>query len=223
MDVNTDSIDVDDIAKNIKNKIILRRLQLQRNECWAGENTKSLCINNHYDTRHDYRPEGADDMRWLGYFVSKNEHLQKLQIRHFVPTSGASARDVLDSFFRGVNCNKSIREISFTSMDLWGGEMLTMLTPFFRDNHNLTNIMVINCDLGHDGSRLLSLALGECRHKPLQQVKLERNDISDEGMVDIITALSMHPHLQRLDLDGNHLRKNGCVALATLLQNTKLS
>ena len=28
----------------------------------------------------------------------------------------------------------------------------------------------------------------------------------------------MHPHLKYLDLDGNLLQKNGCVALATLLQ-----
>ena len=30
--------------------------------------------------------------------------------------------------------------------------------------------------------------------------------------------MSMHPHLKYLDLDGNLLQKNGCVALATLLQ-----
>ena len=37
-------------------------------------------------------------------------------------------------------------------------------------------------------------------------------------MVDIITALSVHPNLEFLDLDCNRLSKNGCVALATLLR-----
>ena len=75
-----------------------------------------------------------------------------------------------------------------------------------------------NCDFGSEGARLFALALGSCTHKSLQKVELEDNNISDEGMVDIITALSMHPNLEYLDLDGNCLRKNGCVALSTLLQ-----
>ena len=36
--------------------------------------------------------------------------------------------------------------------------------------------------------------------------------------MDIITALSMHPHLVRLELLGNRLGTNGCKALATLLR-----
>ena len=43
-------------------------------------------------------------------------------------------------------------------------------------------------------------------------------NIADEGLVDIVTSLSMHPNLKYLDLDGNRLRKNGCKALATLLK-----
>ena len=39
-------------------------------------------------------------------------------------------------------------------------------------------------------------------------------------MVLIITSLSMCLNLEYLDLDGNCLHKNGCVALATLLQST---
>jgi len=49
------------------------------------------------------------------------------------------------------------------------------------------------------------------------------NNISDDGLVegglvDIITSLSIHPHLRYLDLDGNQLQTNGCKALATLLK-----
>ena len=65
---------------------------------------------------------------------------------------------------------------------------------------------------------MFALALGSCTHKSLQKVELEDNNISEEEMVDIITALSMHPNLKYLDLDGNRLRKNGCLALATLLR-----
>ena len=37
-------------------------------------------------------------------------------------------------------------------------------------------------------------------------------------MVDIITALSMHPLLENIELYGNHLHKNGCMAMTTLLR-----
>ena len=64
---------------------------------------------------------------------------------------------------------------------------------------------------------MFALALGGSTNKSLNEVSLQINNISDEGMVDIITALSMLPHLKLLNLVGNGLRKNGCVALATLL------
>ena len=95
--------------------------------------------------------------------------------------------------------------------------MFTMLGSFFQNNYNLTNIIINNCIWGDEDSRLLALAIGSCT-KSLREVTLENNNISDEGMVDIITALSMHPHLKHLELDRNRLGKNGCVALATLLK-----
>ena len=82
-----------------------------------------------------------------------------------------------------------------------------MLGPFFKNNHNLTNINIARCDFGDEGARLFSLALGSSTNKSLKKVTLEDNDISEEGMVDIITALSMYPHLETLDLDGNRLHK----------------
>ena len=162
-------------------------------------------------------------MGWLGYFVSKNEHLQELIIKPFTSMSGADYVDVIEPFFRGVNNNKSIREISFVNVILLGGEMFTMLTPFFQNNYNLTNIVINECDFGDEGCRLFALALGSSTNKSLRSVTLENllqeNDIiAEEGMVDIITALSVHHHLQSLDLEGNRLSKNGCVALATLLR-----
>ena len=216
-DAHAHTIRVDVIAADSRNRIILRRLQ--RND---SDVATALWIQNEYDEDEDqsidYCPEGAYDMGWLGYFVGKNEHLRELHICPFTPTSGSSIRDVIEPFFRGVSSNNSIQTITFTRMDLLGGEVFTMLTPFFKDNYNLANININNCDFGNGGCRLFALALGSSTNKSLQKVELEDNNISEEGMVDIITALSMHPHLKHLDLDGNRLRKDGCVALATLLR-----
>ena len=217
-DAQADTINVDDIAKDSNNRIVLRRLK--RNN---ADDVKELWIQSEHDEEDEddeecYYPEiGADDMGWLGYFVGKNDHLQKLVINSFTPMWGSSV-DVMNPFFRGVSSNKSIREIHFYSMDLLEGEIFTILTPFFLNNHNLIKIEVHHCDFGDEGCRLFSLAIGSSTNKSLKEVDLRNNNIAEEGMVDIITALSMHPHLTRLDLDRNHLHKNGCAALATLLR-----
>jgi len=47
---------------------------------------------------------------------------------------------------------------------------------------------------------------------------MTNSNIAEEDIVTIITALSLHPQLQELDLHGNVLRENGCVAMSTLLR-----
>ena len=55
-------------------------------------------------------------------------------------------------------------------------------------------------------------------NKSLENVSFEDTSISDEALVDIITALSVHPNLLKLNLSGNRIRKNGYITLATLLK-----
>ena len=157
-------------------------------------------------------------MGWVGYFVGKNDHLEELNIAYFTPTLGVNYRDVMEPFLRGVNLNKSIQNLDFEGVDLLEGGIFTMLTPFFQNNHNLTSINIRACVFGDEGYRLFALAIGSSTSKSLRKVQVENNFIVEEGMVDIMTALSVHPHLEYLDFDRNHLRKNGCVALATLLR-----
>ena len=224
-DAQADTIDVDDIAKNSNNRIVMRRIKMNDVTFDANDDNNesfSLWIQNHHDVNGegcvDYVPEGAYDMGWLGYFVGKNNHLKRLYINSFTPTSGSSLRDVLDPFFRGVSSNKSIKKIDLAGMDMLGGEVFTVLGPFFKNISSLTDIDINNCVWGDEGGRLFALAIGSSTNKSLERVTLRNNNISDEGMVDIITALSVHPHLKRLNLVGNGLRENGCVALVTLLR-----
>ena len=83
-DALTDNIDVDDIAKNSNNRIVLRRLQ--RNN--ANDTNNALYLQNEHDEDwgeedcDHYYPEGAYDMGWLGYFVGQNEFLEELQLVH---------------------------------------------------------------------------------------------------------------------------------------------
>ena len=107
----------------------------------------------------------------------------------------------------------------FSAIDELPGEIFTMLLPFFKINHNLKIIHIEECSFGEDGARLFALALGSCT-RSLVNLELEHTNTSDEGMVDIITSLSMHTHLRYLDLDGNRMSTNGCTAMATLLQHS---
>jgi len=97
--------------------------------------------------------------------------------------------------------------------------MFTTLDQFFK-NHKLTSIDFSRCIFGNEDCRQLALALGSSTSKSLTKMELKHCGITDEGMVEIITSLSMHPNIEKLELEGNHLRTNGCIALSTLLQNS---
>ena len=168
----------------------------------------------------DYHPEGVDDMGWLGYFVGKNSYLEALYIEFFQAISGGSYNDVIEPFIKGLNRNKSIKKLGLNSVDLLDGNIFTMLGPFFENNKVLTELTLNDCNLEEEGCRLLALALGSIKNRSLHNVSLLDNDISDEGMVDIITSLSMHPQLEEIDFTGNHLSTKGCTALGTLLQHS---
>ena len=222
-DAQADSINVEDIAKNDINRLVLMRIKRNTMEKYND----ILYIQNHVDLDEDedgeemdelcvdYVPEGANDMGWLGYFVGKNNRLKELYFRDFDNMS----IDTIKPFIMGLNNNKSITCLDFR-IDLLDGKMFTMLCPFFENTQTLGHITIGGCNLGDDGWRLLALAIGSSKHKTLESVVISQNNISDEALVDIITSLSMHPQLQGINLSENRLSKNGCNALATLLQNS---
>ena len=161
-------------------------------------------------------------MGWLGYFVGKNSYLKALNIRHFNQPSGLSVKDVMQPFLRGVSNNKSIQALNLTNSPLLGGEIFTMLAPFFKNNYQLAYITINQCDFEDNGANLFASALKSCTTKSLEWVDLKNNNIAEEGIANILASLSTstHTHLQRLNLGGNDLGNNNCVALANLLQSS---
>ena len=210
-----DSINIEDITSNDNNRIVIRRILRNSGD---DDNRKYLWIQDRHDSKGkncvDYVPESAYDMGWLGYFVGRNNHLEELYFRYFENMS----TEVLEPFIRGVINNKSIDTLNFSSMDLLNGRIFTMLGPFFENCPTLADLTINDCHLGDDGWRLLALAIGSSKHKSLKTVVLSQNNISDEALVDIITSLSMHPRLNRLNLTDNQLNTLGCKTLATLLR-----
>ena len=100
-DARADTIRVDDIATDTNNQIVLRRFKRK-------DAIEMLRID--YEHNHDdeedcvyYFPEGDYDMRWLGYFVGKNDCLKQLVIKPFIPISSGwtSVRELLSLFSEG--------------------------------------------------------------------------------------------------------------------------
>ena len=210
-DAQANTVNIDDITTNEQNRKVLHRLR-NNNAADFDEEYLSLWIqNDNYE--NVYRPEGAEDLGWLGYFIGKSDYLQKL---HIIQDFDGDSIDVLEPFFRGVQHNKSIQVIDFEGIDLFEGKIFTMLTPFLKNNTNLTSLSITSCDFGNRGCRSLVLAIGEC--KSLREVDLAFNSFADDELVEIIMALSIHRQLTRLLLVGNTLNTNGCMALSTLLR-----
>ena len=118
-------------------------------------------------------------------------------------------------------CNKSLKEISLSlsNTDLLGGEIFQLLRPFFENNHSIDKLLVNGCIFGAGSARQLSLALGRC-NKSLRTIWLDRNQMGEEQLVEIIEALSAHPQLEEVELPRMNIGRNGCTALANLLRST---
>jgi hypothetical protein len=152
----------------------------------------------------------------LGYFLGQCTSVKELYIRSDLFNN--SGKEV---FFRGLGNNKSIEELYLEGLELLDGQMFTMLDIFLRNNNNLTEIVLEGCEFGVEGMRQSSLALGGC-NKSLQHLQLTDSNLQDGHLVDIITALSMHPQLTKLyfSYNGTSMGRNDCTALSTLVRCT---
>ena len=73
---------------------------------------------------------------------------------------------------------------------------------------------------GGEGARQLALAVRSCT-KSLERFKLSTLQNQIGNVVEIITALMVHPQLKQLDLGWMNIGRNECAPLATLLHNTE--
>ena len=212
------NIKMEDITNDEINANILRRLSVNDasfNYLWMR------CQGARDDD--DFCPTTAKEMGWLGHFVGKSHQLKGLNINN---SNLGDLNGLIEPFCNGLSRNKSIKWISFGGVDLSGGEIFRMMRPFFETNSSLVTLEIEDCNnFGASGCRLLSLALGNCASKSLERVSLANGGLGDSQLVDVIAALSMHPRLESLTLDGNIMGRNACMALLTLIQSiaTELS
>ena len=210
-DALASTIQFKNITSDEQNQNILRRLKHNDprfDKLW-------ICNQDQIHDEFDFWPTNGKELGWLGYFIGGNTTLQRLTICSTLPPSCDNG---IEDFRRGLARNKSIRKIFFWYHRL-DRQIFHMLDLFFKNtDNNLSEIEVEECELGAEGSRLLSSMLRAS--KSLQTAILSNNGVGDDQLVDIIASLSMHPQLEYLVLTYMSIGRSECSALATLLSNT---
>jgi len=212
-----DTIKIEDITSCEQKQNILKQIKENDEDftqIW-------ICNPDNVVDERDYDFDSAEELAWLGYYLGLNTSLEELYIRYSPPASCSAGIEV---FRRGLGNNKSIRTLSLGGEFSFGGSLLPMLDTFLENNKNLDNIEVEDLrEFGAEDARQLSLALGGY-NKALKAFRLSESDLQDGQLVDIITALSMHPQLMELRLSNMEMGRNECAALSTLLRwsTTKL-
>ena len=214
-----------------KNQDILRRLKdndPSLNILWICSMNYGVfhpSFNGDEDSSYIITGDDIEQLGWLGYYIGQNTSLREL---HFTTISTSIHQIYGVNLYKGLNHNKSIQVIAFAGCDLLNGQIFGMLDQFFTNN-NLTEIRVMDCEMGTEGARQLSLAL-RCGNalspklrgnttKQLRTLNLNRNNIDDEGVEFLVHALSSCNQLQELHLSSNRsITKRGWKTVSTLLE-----
>jgi len=158
----------------------------------------------------EYYPIPPIGYFWLGYYIGQNTKLKQIAFHDITIDE--------ESFYKEMSCNRSIENIHFSFVGLLEGRVLSMLHPFFTNNYSLAEIRIEECVLDEADIRQLSLAIEGCS-KSLKTFDYNNNHSEAGNVVNIITALSVHPQLERLHLCGC-IGRNEYTALSTLLHCT---
>ena len=161
-DTAATTVNIEDITSDDANRNILRQLK----DDDPTFTVLRLC-QNYPNAIKDYCPESARDLGWVGYFIGKNTKLGELQLLFNPLQCFHDNRTDIHAFFRGVNSNRSIQNISFVNTNLPVGEIFQSLSPFFEKNRSLSEIVVCNCAFSVSGWVFSSTVVGAQR---LQQI-----------------------------------------------------
>lgn len=210
-----DTIQIEDITSDEDKQFILRQIRDNSPEF----TTLRLCDKYLWCDELDYWPENAKELAWLGIFLGGNTIINELYTTYTYVPPPKSCDAGIEVFRRGLGNNKSIQKVNFCFNNLSDGRLFSMLDTFFKNNNRLKEVEVEECNFGSGGVRQFSLALGGCQ-KSLKYIDISGSEMGDGQVVDIITALSMHPQLEYLDLSAMNIGRNECTALSTLLRHT---
>ncbi len=204
-----DIINLEDIITSCERNANILRMLRDGHPNW---NKKLFIVNEDNDdgNMNDFLVEEGDDLGWLGYFIGKSEVIKYLHIYCSFPEEGDNY------FFDGMSRNRSIKELEVNS-EIGGGSWIISLGSFLANNHNLSQLEFQGIMIGPEGAQNLASALGRMNHNSLEELSMDQCGIGDECLAKIAAALRLQSQLKKLDLYGNNIGRNSCIALGNTL------
>eukprot|EP00984_Skeletonema_dohrnii_P001042 scaffold328_cov95-Skeletonema_dohrnii-CCMP3373.AAC.7 len=198
-------VKMEDITSDEDNADILERLRDN------DPDFTHISIGEEFTDESDFVVREGEDLGWLGYFVGRSKELEYLTISDLPDNLN------IDSFLRGLGQNRSI-EILGISTDL-GEESFQTLVPFLRNNNSLEDLTFIGYNAGLQCARNIGSLFGQ--QCSLRCLHFEDNNLGDEELVEIASALRTKLQIEDLNLCYNHIGRDGCVALGSALEGMR--
>ena len=169
-------------------------------------------------------PRDGDEWERFGRAIGGNNHLEDI---HLCDWWNDGQQEFLPNFLRGVALNQSVRALFLNGWDVPpAGEILDILIKFFRNNQSFEYLEAKNSrHVGNLRAALRSFdSLKEFKldDHQLEEIRFPRRAAVVEADA-VVEGLIGHTDLMKITLCGINMeiRRRGCVALRTLLQNPR--
>ena len=172
-----------------------------------------------YFATDDDEEEFVHSVNWEveGKCIGESTHVKKINFDVRYEYLDEGERNNFEAFCRGVANNRSIETLSIIDSDLPEVETFASMCPFFEYNDNLREIIIPDCYIGGERTRLLAGALSRrCNKSSLRKIDLYASDVGGEQGEELMTVLSGYHNLVKLCLGHNMVGQG----LANMLQNT---
>ncbi|KAL7552317.1 hypothetical protein ACHAWF_015547 [Thalassiosira exigua] len=173
---------------------------------------------------------GIDEWERVGHHIGQNTNLKELVVDYpaLIPAFAHAYNNSFDTkkhineymekLFRGVASNRSIQSLQINfSMIGFSGKTFVDLIPFFKSNTNFV-CLHIDGDMASEDLSILTSALRAFDGLKDFSLDFPARDGPQDLPASVIQALIGHPCLTKIDLRRCMTDRNGCVALAALLQ-----
>ena len=207
---------------NVHDQETLRRIEQNDDtmkKLWIGDTT--LYDDDPTITGGTFNSRVGSDYSRLGASIGENTHLSRLVVDLCDDHRGHEITlDVTDvMFFDGLKRNSSIHELILDCRQQSIGGVIYEILKAYQANNNLTALVIANANpsLDNEGEHVITATLRRCTH--LKRIGLYHCNINDEQLLPMVETVRGHASLDYLHLWGNRIRRAGCEAVATLLED----
>jgi len=162
--------------------------------------------------------EKSTDQAWrlLGRYIANNNHLTNIDLG----SCGITDQKMV-SLFDELKCSVSLTKLTIISTTFSIDGVRSML-PFLRNSPKLSDLQLF--DNNEINTECFELLVQTLHGRPLESKSLDSLFIGNCNINNISAIYTYNlPHLQRLNLDGNNIGRDGCSTLAKILQREETS